>query len=59
MTRKPRETYSSEFKREAVVLLEQGDISWKTSARTGIANKKGKKFELNEPKVERRLRGND
>jgi len=29
-----------------------------TSARTGIA-KKGKKFELNEPKVERRLRGND
>ncbi len=25
MTRKPRETYSSEFKQEAVVLLEQGD----------------------------------
>ena len=25
MSRKPRETYSSKFKRETVVLLEQGD----------------------------------
>ena len=25
MTRKPRETFSPEFKREAVLLLEQGD----------------------------------